>query len=243
MKKLLSLFLFLFSLVIVGCKKESSYIEFKTDNIVMEYNSIYKVEYEVFGDVKNISFSVLDEEIVTFENDILTAHKDGETVLTCTYNKKEQVDINVKVLERGKQYFEVGDPSLNEANYQLLKEDLDSFSETLNESNYLSMDIATSVNGQKAVQSVRAINDPFYIEALIGDEYQIIAQEGNKVFSYTQVYSNYFERDYLGTVDKYEGSNSQEDSEEILKTNEIKQTIVLKVLNGLHKLNKIITPT
>ena len=183
----------------------------------MEYNSIYKVEYEVFGDVKNISFSVLDEEIVTFENDILTAHKDGETVLTCTYNKKEQVDINVKVLERGKQYFEVGDPSLNEANYQLLKEDLDSFSETLNESNYLSMDIATSINGQKAVQSVRAINDPFYIEALIGDEYQIIAQEGNKVFSYTQVYSNYFERDYLGTVDKYEGSNSQEDSEEILE--------------------------
>ena len=84
MKKILSLFLFLFSLVIVGCKKEPSYIEFKTNNIVMEVNTTYKVEYEVFGDVENISFKIENEDIVFFNNDILTSRKVGNTTLTCT---------------------------------------------------------------------------------------------------------------------------------------------------------------
>ena len=66
MKKVLSLFLFLFSLIIVGCNKEPSYIEFKTTNIVMEYDSNYTVEYKTFGKVKDISFKVEDETIVTF---------------------------------------------------------------------------------------------------------------------------------------------------------------------------------
>ena len=213
MKKILSLFLFLFSLVIVGCKKEPSYIEFKTNNIVMEVNTTYKVEYEVFGDVENISFKIENEDIVFFNNDILTSRKVGKTTLTCTYNENEKIDVNIKVIKGGSGKFEVGDPSLNEENYNKLKEDLDVFSNTLDNSNYLTLDLGVQINDQKSEETIRAINDPIYIEVTSNNQTSIIAQEGKKVFEYYIDYYNYVQRNLVGYIDNYENEEINESTD------------------------------
>ena len=218
MKKLLSLFLFLFSLVIVGCKKESSYIEFKTTNIVMEYNSIQKVEYEVYGDVKDIRFTVINEKIVTFDDGFLTAHSAGETILNCTYNTSESIDITVTVLEKGKDYFEVGNPSLNQKNYDLLKEKIDEFSEKLSASNYLSLDLNMQVNNEKSSQKMRTMQDPIYIEVVSENYMEVITQEDDKIFYYTQEYFDHFNREYIGLAKDYKDNNDSDNSEEVLET-------------------------
>ena len=210
MKKILSLFLFLFSLVIVGCKKEPSYIEFKTNNIVMEVNTTYKVEYEVFGDVENISFKIENEDIVFFNNDILTSRKVGKTTLTCTYNEHEKINVNIKVIKGGSGKFEVGDPSLNEENYNKLKDELDDFSEVLDNSDYLTLDLGVEINNQKTKETIRAINDPIYIEVTSNNQTSIIAQEGKKVFEYYIDYYNYVQRNLVGYIDNNENEEINE---------------------------------
>lgn len=226
MKKILSLVLLLFSFIIVGCEKAPSYVEFLVNNIVMEYDSTYEVKYNVVGEVSNISFDVEDEEIVTFENDILTAHNSGETTLTCNYNGNESVSISVKVLEEVKEenkegILDVGDPSVNEQNFNLLKNDLADFSKVLNDTNYLSLLMNVKVNDQNSSQSIRAINDPIYLEIGANNQMTVIAQEGNKVFQYSFISYNYFDREYIGTVSDYDDSNENNgtsDSEAIIET-------------------------
>ena len=218
MKKILSLFLFLFSLVIVGCKKEPSYIEFKTNNIVMEVNTTYKVEYEVFGDVENISFKIENEDIVFFNNDILTSRKVGETTLTCTYNENEKIDVNIKVIKGGSGKFEIGDPSLNEENYNKLKDELDDFSEVLDNSNYLTIDLGVEINNQKTKETIRAINDPLYIEVSSYNTTSIITQEGRKVFEYYIDSYNYVQRNLVGYIDNYENQETEESTDLLLIT-------------------------
>lgn len=214
MKKILSLFLFLFSLVIVGCKKEPSYIEFKTTNIVMEYDSNYTVEYKTFGKVKDISFKVEDETIVTFENDVLTSHSSGETTLICTYNKEEKIEIGVKVLLEGQIAFEVGDTTLNEENYKKLDKKIDDFDKLINSSNYLSLTMNVEINDQKISETIRAINDPIYMELTSGNQKSILAQEGNKIFEYNIV-NRTVNRRFLGYANEYEHDNDINSDESI----------------------------
>ena len=239
MKKILSLFLFLFSLVIVGCKKEPSYIEFKTNNIVMEVNTTYKVEYEVFGDVENISFKIENEDIVFFNNDILTSRKVGETTLTCTYNENEKIDVNIKVIKGGSGKFEIGDPSLNEENYNKLKDELDDFSEVLDNSNYLTIDLGVEINNQKTKETIRAINDPLYIEVSSYNTTSIITQEGRKVFEYYIDSYNYVQRNLVGYIDNYENQETEESTDLLLITSFDKEICNVKYEDNVYTITSL----
>ena len=118
MKKILCLVFFIFSCIITGCKEEEEegYIEFKTNNIVMEYNSSYTIEYEIHGEVENVKFRVENDKIVTLSNNILETQNSGETKLICTYDEDKKISINIKVLKKYQKIFSLGNPEENEKN-------------------------------------------------------------------------------------------------------------------------------
>lgn len=217
MKKILSIILLMFSFIVLGCEKEISYIEFKTDNIIMEYDSKYKVEYEVFGEVENILFSVENEDIVTFENDVLTSHKEGNTKLVCTYNTEDRVEINIQVLPFGEQYFEVKDSNENQVVYDSLLKDMDDFSNKINEHNQFILNLKVEINDESSSQSIKAMNEPLYLEFNDGYYTNVIAQENDKVFSYI-IDGFYVERSYLDTYENYILVDDKNNSDEMLET-------------------------
>lgn len=221
MKKIIIILSILFSFIVLGCGNKEGYIEFETKNIVMEYDSTYEVKYMVFGNVNNINFKVEDESIVTFKNNILTAHSWGETTLTCTYNKNKSIDISVRVLGKGNETFEVGDHSLNEINYNKLKDEIDEFSLQIDKSNYLSINIGMKINDEEYSQKLKAMNDPLYIELEDKDFIKVVALEGNKVFQYTKGSGEKCNRKFLGYLannDDYEYVEDVDNSDEILET-------------------------
>ena len=204
MKKLLMIITILLSFIVIGCGNEETRIEFSTDNIVMEVNSTYKIKYKKYGNVKDITFNVLDNMIATVDNNIITAHKPGDTKLICTYNQVKEIEINIKVLNTGQEFLEIGDPRLNELNYNSLKNEIATFSNVLNQSEYLSIDMKVKIDDEESNQILKAKENPLYIEIIDEDYTSIIAQEENKVFQYTINDDNEeIDRTYLGLL----GSN------------------------------------
>lgn len=201
MKKILFIFLFIFSFVVTGCK-EKNYIEFKTDNIVMEYNSSLNLEYEIHGKVKNIKFKIENENIVTFLNNILKAKEPGETKLICTYNENVRIDINVKVLKKYQKIFKLGNPEENENNFNKMTVDLNEFSKTMKKSNYSIYKLNANVNGNNSTQTIRLRNEPIYIEIMSNGEESIICQENQKLFEYN-IKNKKVNRNFMGYVNEF----------------------------------------
>lgn len=221
MKKLLMIITILLSFIVIGCENEETRIEFSTDNIVMEINSTYKIKYKTYGNVKDISFNVLDNMIATVDNNIITAHKPGDTKLICTYNKVKEIEINIKVLNTGQEFLEIGDPRLNELNYNSLKNEIATFSNVLNQSEYLSIDMKVKIDDEESNQILKAKENPLYIEIIDEDYTSIIAQEENKVFQYTINDDNEeIDRTYLGLL----GSNDYDDFEDVDYSDELLET-------------------
>ena len=46
------------------------------------------------------------------------------------------------------------------------------------------------INDQKISETIRAINDPIYMELTSGNQKSILAQEGNKIFEYNMIMQN-----------------------------------------------------
>lgn len=218
MRKLLIFISVLFSFIVIGCDKEKARVEFSTDNIVMEYGSTYLIDYDVYGDVKNIKFTIENENIVSIEGKVLTAHQPGETTLICTYNKDGVVEINVKVLYEGQEILDIGDPNENEKNYNNLKNEIDTFSQALEKSKYLSINIELSLNDEKISQKLKASQSPIYIEISDDNNIEVIAQEGDSLFHYLKNSSEICERKYIGSASDFNDYGEIDNSGELLET-------------------------
>ena len=221
MKKLSVLFTILFSLIVVGCGSEETRIEFSTNHIVMEVYSTYKIKYKTYGKVTDLYFEVENENIVTIDNEILTSHNPGDTKLICIYNQSEKVEIDIKVLNEVQDVLEIGDPRLNELNYYQLENKISNFSENVEKSNHLTIDMKIKFDDEEVSQTLKAMEDPLYIEIITQDYTNVIRQEDNKVFEYYIRENKKCSRSYLGMIGNSEDYNDFEDvdnSSDILET-------------------------
>lgn len=100
--------LFLISLVLIGCSvnNDEDLVDFQSlelneaeFELIVDETQI--VQYQVYPEdyvIKDLQFQVLDENIASVENDVITALEIGETTIDVYYNNKLVASISVTVL-------------------------------------------------------------------------------------------------------------------------------------------------
>lgn len=111
-----------------------------------------------------------------------------------------------------------GNPEENQKNYDLLVEKLNESEQKMDESGYLTITIQAKINGQKATQVMRVINDPLYIEIPTDSTTSYIVQEGESVYSYVSDFQDGYDKNYLGDISKFNVSENTIDGAGLLQT-------------------------
>lgn len=113
----------------------------------------------------------------------------------------------------------VGNKFLNQMNFKLLDKKISKFSKKLESTEYISVTIDIDQNGITKSQTVRAHEEPFYIEIFGQENRQFITEENDLFFQYVLLDDGSYDRIYLGDMSKFDQLLDEHDnSEELLKT-------------------------
>lgn len=219
-------FLLLFSLLLFSCNNDSENnkssttetikpkLMFSETTIELTVGEEYILNPIQEGNITSITYSVENQSIISCSNQgVITAVKAGTSKLYVVANgdqsTKVTLTITVKANNTG---IDVGDVEENRLIYNQLISKVNSFSQKIDNSNYLTFTIKADVDGNTSSQTIKAINNPIYIETKTdADTYpMIIQEEDGKIFQYTFINSNSLERRYLESKEEFMKDNDYE---------------------------------
>ena len=114
--------------------------------------------------------------------------------------------------------FNAGNPLLNQINFTMLNSQLMKYGKKIKQSEFITINMETEVNGKEMAQCFRAKKSPIYIEGFDSSNRQLIIQEEDKIFQYTKLKNNNYDRKFIGNLSDYEGLKEKDNSEELLET-------------------------
>lgn len=106
-----------------------------------------------------------------------------------------------------------GDPVVNQQLFDELTEKINEFNSKIEESNYLSVNLKVEVNGQRASTLISLAKDPAYMEITTGSEKEIYTKEDDKIFKYTKISTQKYERDFYCSISDFENDETNNDAQ------------------------------
>ena len=104
-----------------------------------------------------------------------------------------------------------GNPVVNQQLFDELTTKVNEFNSKIEESNYLSVNLKVEVNGQRASTLISLAKDPAYMEISTGSEKEIYTKEDDKIFKYTKINIQNYERDFYCYVSDFENDETNND--------------------------------
>lgn len=96
-----------------------------------------------------------------------------------------------------------GDPVENQQLFDELTTKINEFNGKIENSNYLSVDLRVEVNNERISSLVSLAKDPAYLEITTGSDKEIYTKEDDKIFKYTKLNTQNYERDFYCYVSDF----------------------------------------
>lgn len=86
LKKIISVFLFVVAIFLIGCNEVANKISFSKDQIELKVGEKYELK-PILEKEENISYVLDSDGIVTIDGNIITAVKEGTVVIKASFDK------------------------------------------------------------------------------------------------------------------------------------------------------------
>lgn len=107
--------------------------------------------------------------------------------------------------------FSNGDPVVNQQLFDELTTKVNEFNSKIETSNYLSVNLKVEVNDQRASTLISLAKDPAYMEISTGSEKEIYTKEDDKIFKYTKLNIQNYDRDFYCYVSDFVDDETNND--------------------------------
>jgi hypothetical protein len=218
----------LFSFIFVGCDQDNNSKKTEDARLIFE-----ETEYEVYvgdeltlnpikeGKINDIKYQVKNTSVISCdENGVITALKEGTSYLDIIVNEDLNSKITLKIIVEAKvPVIDVGNVDDNRRVYNELLSEITSFSNKMDNSNFLTFTIQVENDGETNTQIIKAMNEPMYLAVEDGFSSfpTVIQEEDGKIFEYTFNDSININRKYLQAKDDFIPTDDYEmDTESLL---------------------------
>ena len=107
--------------------------------------------------------------------------------------------------------FSNGDPVVNQQLFDELTTKVNEFNSKIETSDYLSIDLRVEVNNERVSSLISLAKNPAYIEITTGSEKEIYTQEDDKIFKYTKINTQNYDRDFYCYVSDFVDDETNND--------------------------------